>query len=647
MADSQFNPDQKKNRCTATVPLTNKIGLHARPAIQLTKLAKRFSSQIQIRTAPDSPWIDAKSIVQVMAAKAPKGTLLEIAVNGDDAREALQNLVELIQANFGEKPADASEFSAQTGHIASRGMAIGKVVFFQKPIFDERSSDTVETETRLLHESIKAAQSALGSLIENADEDIAEVLEFQLSLVQDRSLIDPALAAITDGSAAHSAWAQTLDEQLRYYQESNDPYFRGRTSDLADLKQQVLYHMHGETEALLSLLQDAIIIADDLSPSDFAGLDQRYCKGIALKKGSLNSHVALLARSRGIPMLVGLKTAAVKADTTAILDAVEGRLISAPDQETIADYRRRMETAEKQARAQQKYLTFKPTMPTGERVYVGINVAKLEDLKQVSSDHCDGIGLVRTEFLFDSGLQMPEEEMQFQVYKKLAEWAGDKPVIVRTLDAGGDKPIAGLTEKDESNPFLGVRGIRLSLLNEDVFRIQLRALVRAAAFGNLKIMLPMVTLPQELEKVKFLLQEILLQLRRKDPQLKKPPLGIMVEVPAAAMCIEDFDSDFFSIGSNDLIQYVTACDRGERKLAHLYSGANRAVFELIRTTIEHGRLTGKPVSLCGDMAAQSDYIDALLNMGLRYFSVAPAELTRVKAALSARLKDAVEKNKGA
>jgi phosphocarrier protein len=243
MDDSQINSDQKRNLCTATVPLTNKIGLHARPAIQLTKLAKRFSSQIQIRTAPESPWIDAKSIVQVMATKAPKGTLLEIAVNGEDAREALRNLVELIQDNFGENPADASKFSAETGHIASRGMAIGKVVFFQKRIFGERPSDTIETETRLLHESIEAAQSALGSLIENSDKDIAEVLEFQLSLVQDQSLIEPALAAIANGSSAPSAWAQALDEQLRHYEESDDAYFRGRLSDLADLKQQVLNHM--------------------------------------------------------------------------------------------------------------------------------------------------------------------------------------------------------------------------------------------------------------------------------------------------------------------------------------------------------------------------------------------------------------------
>lgn len=636
MAESRSNSDRRKNRRTATVPLTNKIGLHARPAIQLTKLAKRFASQIQIRTAPESPWIDAKSIVQVMAAKAPRGTLLEIAVDGEDAREALQNLVGLIQDNFGERPADTKEFSADTGHIAARGMAFGKVVFFQKPVFADRPVDTVESETRLLHESIQAVRSALDSLIETAAKDIAEVLEFQLSLIQDRSLIDPAFAAITNGSPAHSAWAHTLDEHICQYEESDDSYFRGRASDLADLKQQVLNHLYGQPEALPSLLQDTIIIAEDLSPSDFAVLDQRYFKGLVLQKGSLNSHVALLARSRAIPMLVGLKTAAVKADTTAILDAVEGRLISAPDQEALADYRCRLEAEQKLAASQQKYLMVKPSLPTGERIYIGINVGKLEDLKWVSSDHCDGIGLVRTEFLFDNPLGMPDEEKQFAAYKKLAIWAQDKPVIVRTLDAGGDKPIAGLTEKDENNPFLGIRGIRLSLLNEDIFRIQLRALVRASAYGNLKIMLPMVTVPQELDQAKKIMKEILLQMRRNDSQLKKPPLGIMVEVPAAAMCIEDFDADFFSIGSNDLVQYVTACDRGEGKIAHLYTGANRAVFELIRKTIEHGRLTGKPVSLCGDMAAQTDYIDALLEMGLRHFSVAPADLARVKAFLAAR-----------
>ncbi|MBT8369106.1 MAG: phosphoenolpyruvate--protein phosphotransferase [Deltaproteobacteria bacterium] len=636
MAGSQSNPDKKKNLRTASVLLTNKIGLHARPAIQLTKLAKRFSSQIKIRTAPDSPWIDAKSIVQVMAAKAPKGTVLEIAVNGKDAQQALQNLVELIQNNFGEKPADALELSAELGHIASRGLAIGKVVFHQQRAFDERTGGTVEDETRLFHRSVKAAQSALSALIDDAEKDIAEVLEFQLSLIQDKSLIDPAVAAIAAGTSAHTAWTQTLNKHVRRYEKADDPYFIGRTSDLVDLKQQVLSRIHGETETLPPLSQDAIVIAEDLSPSDFALLDRRYCKGIALKKGSLNSHVALLAKSRGIPMLVGLTTVTAEPDTLVILDAVEGQLIVAPDQETEANYRRRMETEEKQAKAQQKYLTVKPTLPSGERVYVGMNVGTLEDLKLVYPDHCDGIGLVRTEFLFNNGLGMPDEEMQFQVYKQLIEWAGEKPVIIRTLDAGGDKPIEGLTEKDESNPFLGVRGIRLSLLNEDVFRIQLRALVRASAFGNLKIMLPMVTVPQEVERAKNLLQDILVQLRRKDPKLTAPPLGIMVEVPAVAMCIEDFDSDFFSIGSNDLIQYVTACDRGESKVAHLYTGANRAVFELIKSTIDHGRLTGKQVSLCGDMASQSDYIDVLLDMGLRHFSVSPVDLARVKAAITAR-----------
>ncbi len=642
MNERQPNPDQSEKLYTATVTLTNKIGLHARPAIQLTKLAKRFSSQIQIKTASNSPWIDAKSIVQVMAAKAPRGTRLEIAVNGDDAREALQSLLDLIQNDFGEKPADTPELETESGHVASRGIAIGKAVMIQHRIHDQRPADSIETESGLLLDSIESVKTALSALIRNADKDIADVLEFQLALVRDKTLIDPALAAIRDGSSAPSAWVQTIDDQLRHYNESDNAYFQGRSSDLADLKQQVLNHLHHETESLPTLSEDTVIVADDLAPSDFAMLDRRYCKGIALKKGSINSHVALVARSRRIPMLVGLQSIAIKADSTTILDAIEGRLIGEPSQEVLAEFRRRMEIEDRQMRAQQKYLTAVPTLPSGERIYVDINVGSLDDLKQVSAEHCDGIGLVRTEFLFTGAAEMPDEETQFQAYKKLVEWAGDKPVTVRTLDAGGDKPIAGLSEKNESNPFLGVRGIRLSMLNPDLFRNQLRALLRASTFGNLRIMLPMVTIPGELENARRLLAEILEQLRGSDPKLERPPLGIMVEVPAVALCIDDFDADFFSIGSNDLIQYITACDRGEPKIAHLYRGANRAVFELIRKTIDCGRSAGKSVSLCGDMAAQSDYIDALVDLGLRHFSVSPAELARVKATLCARNEIAVD-----
>ncbi len=641
MNERQPNPDQSEKLYTATVTLTNKIGLHARPAIQLTKLAKRFSSQIQIKTASNSPWIDAKSIVQVMAAKAPRGTRLEIDVNGDDAREALQSLLDLIQNDFGEKPADTPELETESGHVASRGIAIGKAVMIQHRIHDQRPADSIETESGLLLDSIESVKTALSALIRNADKDIADVLEFQLALVQDKTLIDPALAAIRDGSSAPSAWVQTIDDQLRHYKESDNAYFQGRSSDLADLKQQVLNHLHDETESLPTLSEDTVIVADDLAPSDFAMLDRRYCKGIALKKGSINSHVALVARSRRIPMLVGLQSIAIKADSTTILDAIEGRLIGEPSQEVLAEFRRRMAIEERQIKAQQKYLSAVPTLPSGERIYVDINVGSLDDLKQVSAEHCDGIGLVRTEFLFTGAAEMPDEETQFQAYKKLVEWAGDKPVTVRTLDAGGDKPIAGLSEKNESNPFLGVRGIRLSMLNLDIFRNQLRALVRASTFGNLRIMLPMVTIPGELENARRLLAEILEQLRGSDPKLERPPLGIMVEVPAVALCIDDFDADFFSIGSNDLIQYITACDRGEPKIAHLYRGANRAVFELIRKTIDCGRSAGKPVSLCGDMAAQPDYIDALVDLGLRHFSVSPADLARVKATLCARNENAV------
>ncbi len=634
MAEPQSRTDRRPDRCRVRVALTNKIGLHARPAIQLTKLAKRFSSRVRIKTSADSPWIDAKSIVQVMAAKAPRGTVLEIEGTGDDAGKACRALAELIRGNFGEQLSATREMPA-TGHIASRGLAIGKVVFFHQRRFGKRSGGTAEQERRLFERSVEAAREVLAALRKNTAEDIAEVLEFQLSLVQDRTFINQTAAAIAAGIPADLAWTQTMDEQIRRYETSKDSYFRERSADLVDLKLQVLAHIHGKSKATPDLPPESVVIADDLSPSDFARIDLRNCTAIVLKRGSLNSHVALLARARRIPMLVGLPTVAAEPGTPVIVDALEGRLIQAPDADTLADYRRRMAQEEARAENERKYLPAVPRMPSGDRVSVGINVGTLEDLQLVSPDHCDGIGLVRTEFLFRGGKGLPDEDTQFRVYRQLVQWAGGKPVIIRTLDAGGDKPVTGLTAEDELNPFLGVRGIRLSLLNENVFRVQLRALLRASAFGNLKIMLPMVTVAKELNRARRLLQEELVRLRSDNPDLTAPPLGIMIEVPAAAMCIDDFSADFFSIGSNDLIQYVAACDRGERRLAHLYSGVDRAVFGLIQTTIDHGRRAQKPISLCGDMASQPEYIGALLEMGLRSLSVSPADLARVKARISA------------
>jgi phosphotransferase system enzyme I (PtsI) len=240
---------------------------------------------------------------------------------------------------------------------------------------------------------------------------------------------------------------------------------------------------------------------------------------------------------------------------------------------------------------------------------------------------------MRTEFLFQGREKLPTEEEQYQIYKRMVEWAAGKPVTIRTLDAGGDKPIAGLTEPGEINPFLGVRGVRLSLRHLDVFREQLRALARAAVAGNLKVMIPMVTVPEELARCRTLLEQALADLRREGREAQMPPLGMMVEVPAAALTIEDFNADFFSIGSNDLIQYVAAASRDEPQLADL-ARPSRAVFSLIRHVVDYAGRSGRETSLCGDLAGDPEQVAALLDQGLRTFSVVPGALGPVRAAIA-------------
>jgi phosphotransferase system enzyme I (PtsI) len=262
-----------------------------------------------------------------------------------------------------------------------------------------------------------------------------------------------------------------------------------------------------------------------------------------------------------------------------------------------------------------------------------INVTGLAELADLDPAKVDGIGLMRTEFLFQGREKLPTEEEQYQIYKRMLEWAAGRPVTIRTLDAGGDKPIAGLTQSGDINPFLGVRGVRLSLRRLDIFRAQLRALARAAAAGNLKVMIPMVTVPEELDRCRALLELAVEDLRREGQEAQMPPLGMMVEVPAAALTIEEFNADFFSIGSNDLIQYVAAASRDEPQLADL-ARPSRAVFSLIGHVVNYANRSGREASLCGDLAGDPAHVAALLDQGLRNFSVAPGALGPVKAAIA-------------
>jgi phosphotransferase system enzyme I (PtsI) len=441
--------------------------------------------------------------------------------------------------------------------------------------------------------------------------------------------LDPIFAAILAGTPADAAWSSALDEQIADYNSAPDEYLQARSSDLVDLRDRVIRTFRGRESGALKIPGGSVICADDLPPSQFLEIDWSRGGGLALLRGSPTSHVAMLARARGIPMVVQLGSVSADAET-ALLDGEGATLELDPTSEQVGLFERRREV-HRNNRASARALLRRPAASWGgEKVRLLINVQRVEDLEHADAQYADGIGLMRTEFLLGGQAGLPDEETQYRAYDAVLRWAGKRPVTIRTFDAGGDKPVIGFTKDGEANPFLGVRGLRLCLVRPDVFAVQLRALARAAMHGNLKVMFPMVTTPEELEAGRNLFADVVGELQAEGIPAVLPELGIMVEVPAAALTIDHFKASFFSIGSNDLAQYVTACDRTNGSLAKLIDPLNPAVLELIGRTAEYGKRAGISVSLCGDMAGDPRCIPALLSCGLRELSVNPSALAQIK-----------------
>ncbi|RMD64056.1 MAG: phosphoenolpyruvate--protein phosphotransferase [Alphaproteobacteria bacterium] len=528
------------------------------------------------------------------------------------------------------------------GTPAADGLAIGRVLLqiadagaqaVQRQVRDPAS------EHAALAAAIDRARADIADLIERQDKLAGDILAFQLALLEDDDLIAPILESVAAGQPAHDAWCRALEREIAEYRADGDTYLAARAEDLRDLRDRVLGALAGRSATAPTADEgttDAILVADDLTPSRFLELDWTRMRGAAIRGGSRTSHVAILARARGVPLVVGLQANLdqVSDGTPALLDAEAGRLILRPDRATLATARSRLNERSDLVRAAVRLIAQAATTAGGERVHVLINVDDPAILETLNPAHCDGIGLTRTEFLFQDG-RLPDEEAQFAVYRRIVAWADGRPVTIRTLDAGGDKPIPGLTPDGEANPFLGIRGVRLSLVHEKVFRTQLRALARAAAFGPLKVMVPMVTVPGEMAAVRRLLREAVAELAAQGTPHAQPALGMMVEVPAAALDAARFEADFYSIGSNDLIQYVLAVARDNPALEHLVDPTSPAVLELIRRTVAAARTRGVEVSLCGDMASDPSLIPHLLDCGLRTLSVAPARIGRIKLAIRA------------
>lgn len=534
------------------------------------------------------------------------------------------------------------------GIPAAPGIALGNAVLYVRDDTAEICPDTqkkiaaeqVDGELRRVREAIAKASGELkdiGSKVsKKAGKEAAEIFFAQEMMVNDPSLLESITKNITERflSAEQSCYLACL-EMARTLEQIPDDYFKQRANDLRDIGNRLVRCLKGISEASLDSLEDgSVLVARDLAPSDTASLDPSKVKGIVLDHGGKTGHTAILARSLGIPAVVGTIQATssiCKGDLVAV-DGESGEVLVRPDESLISEVRKKAEAYRRERQRLEKLRDLPSVTLDGRRVETSANIGSPKDVSLVLRAGAEGVGLFRTEFLFIDRDVMPSEDEQFAAYREVLETLSPRPIVIRTLDIGGDKEIPYLNLPVEDNPFLGVRAIRLCLKEKELFRTQLRALLRASRYGNLKIMFPMIATSDELREAKHILDEVRRDLEREGHEIAGFEVGIMVEIPAAALCADVLarECDFFSIGTNDLVQYTMAADRGNPELGSLSDPFHPAVLRLIERTIKSGHEAGIWVGMCGEMAGIPEAVPLLVGMGIDELSMAPGSVPRCK-----------------
>ncbi|MEO5915768.1 MAG: phosphoenolpyruvate--protein phosphotransferase [Luteolibacter sp.] len=534
------------------------------------------------------------------------------------------------------------------GIPASPGIAIAPVHViargFSAPEIYEIKEEDVEREQLRFKQALEITKRQLielqSRLEDLSGDNESGIFEAHVMILEDRSVVERVLQAIPRRlQNAEYAYYAVMQNFLEAMRRIPDPYLRERTADIEDVAQRVLRNFTTEGDVRIMGPEDQhVLVAYDLAPSDAASMNRRHVLGFATEQGSVNSHTAILARAFGIPAVVGLDGAVIDiiALTPSILDGYTGKLILFPSPETLERYRN-LTLAKERVRSSLDAMSGAATETTdGRALKVSANIEIVDELPPVKRSGAKGIGLYRTEFLLLNGEEMPDEKRQAEVYSKVATEMAPHTVIIRTLDAGGDKlPVEPLTDP-EPNPFLGWRGIRVSLARPAMFREQIRAVLRASAYGKVAIMFPMISGLSEVWRSKDMVRRCMDELESEGvPFDRSLPIGIMIEVPAAAICADLLapEVDFFSIGTNDLIQYTVAADRVNPHVADLYRPTHPAVIRLIKRTIDAGRDNGIWTGICGEMAGDIRLTPLLLGMGVEELSVGPQQVPRVGQAI--------------
>lgn len=622
---------------TATFVVSNEHGLHARPAARLIAEVRGVTADVYLRnlTTGAGP-APGTSLSRIAALGARDGHEIEVTASGPDAREAVKRVLDLAIRRFDEASAPegaekntvAATSDRSTGPFpASAGIGIGSVWRSgpaELTVLDRDAGDP-ETEFELIDTAIAAVRADIERIRAHAGEE-AGIFDAHLLLLEDEELIDAIHRSIGAGSSAITAWTQTLESAAIELDLLADDYQRARAADLRAVRDQVLAVMLGHTTEISS--RPGVLVAADLTPVQAAALDPELVTGIVLAQGSPTSHSVILARSRGIPAVVGAGTQilTIPEGTVVALDGGTGRLVIEPDPATLADFTESAARQHEQRRAAEAAAAQPAVTRDGVTVHIAANVGSVVDATESARSGADLAGLVRTEFLFLGRDNAPSVEEQEQAYRSVAEAFTGRRIVLRTLDVGGDKPLPYIARPAEDNPYLGVRGIRLALARPELLRDQLTAICRVAADYPVSVMFPMVTQLDELLDARRILDEVALS-------GSTPEIGIMVEVPTVAVKAGVFAGhvDFFSIGTNDLTQYTLAAERGNNALGALADPLDPGVLRLIAMVCEEAGPAR--VAVCGEAAADPAAASLLLGLGVRELSVAPPAIPLVKAAV--------------
>ncbi|QQK80977.1 phosphoenolpyruvate--protein phosphotransferase [Salicibibacter cibi] len=525
------------------------------------------------------------------------------------------------------------------GIAASNGVAIAHAFHLEQPDLNIQKgtvSDVAEESSRF-REALDKAKRELETIRKKTfvqqGEENAEIFSAHLLVLEDPELIYAVESKIkNDGVNASYALQEVSAMYIQMFEDMDNAYMRERAADIRDVSQRVLLHLAGvENTSLAAIDKEVIIISHDLTPSDTAQLDRQYTLGFVTNIGGRTSHSAIMARSLEIPAVVGTQniTSIIQNGDLLIVDGAHGEVVVNPDESTLNIYRERQQklAADK---AEQKKLVSEPSITAdGKRVELAANIGTPDDMRGVLENGAEGIGLYRTEFLYMGRDSFPGEEEQFEAYRTVVEQMDGAPIVIRTLDIGGDKKLPYLDLPEELNPFLGFRALRLCLEKTDMFRTQLRALLRASHYGNLKIMFPMVATLEEFRAAKGLVEEEKKRLNAEGVSFdSQVSVGIMVEIPSTAVAAASFakEVDFFSIGTNDLVQYTLAADRMSERVSHLYQPYHPAVLRLIKNVIDASHIEGKWTGMCGEMAGEETALPLLLGMGLDEFSMSATSI---------------------